>query len=202
MDDSGQLKNAELTESVGEHGGDAAKCSIRESSKPNQESSAPSNLKLAQNRSTLVHVLVGHVADRFGPWATSQDVTKTANRLLDFGRMAPVHRMSQLAFIETAATAYFHWFSPRGWTFVGYEQIHHGVAFDLVWARAGLIFADELKSGVHEFGPARSRLRSQVESQAEAGRLEWGDAFLGVRPVQLGSANSSHEIEEKDLVKA
>lgn len=113
-----------------------------------------------------------------------------------------VMNRSKLAFVETAAAAYFHWFSPHGWNFVGRELIRHGVAFDLVWERNGRVLVDELKSGLGSIGPGSHGLQAQLEAQAIAGFAEWGESFAGVRAVLLGGIDGSHEIEEKNLVRS
>lgn len=158
-------------------------------------------IQLAQERGTVVHLLIAATCERFGARASADDVTSVALGQLRANSQNIVMNRSRLAYVETAAAAYFHWFSPHGWNFIGAEVIRHGVAFDLVWERDGRVLADELKSGLGSLGPGDQELRAQLESQAEAGFAEWGESFAGVRAVLLGGIDGSHEIEEKDLVR-
>ncbi len=85
---------------------------------------------------------------------------------------------------------------------MGSEVIEGDVAFDLLWTRNGSVFADELKSGMVGIELGEQRLNAQVNAQAEVGRSTWGELFLGVRPVVLGSMFASKTIKEKELVRA
>lgn len=159
-------------------------------------------IHLAQERGTVVHLLIAATCERFGARASADQVTLIARDLLRVSGQNIVMNRSKMAYVETAAAAYFHWFSPHGWRFVGAEVVRHGVAFDLVWEQGGRVIADELKSGLSSLGLGDQRLRAQLEAQAEAGFREWGEAFAGVRAVLLGGIDGSHEVEERKLVRA
>lgn len=149
----------------------------------------------------MVHLLIAATCERFGARASAEQVTLVARDLLRVSGQNIVMNRSKMAYVETAAAAYFHWFSPYGWNFIGSEVVRHGVAFDLVWERNGRVVVDELKSGLGSLGPGDQRLQAQLEAQAEAGLTEWGESFAGVRAVLLGGIDGSHEIEEKELVR-
>lgn len=157
-------------------------------------------IELARDRGVVVHALIAEIARRLGPDPSPAAIVALARRLLFNSRLKPVYRQSHAQFVITCSAAYFRRFAPSGWTFMDSERVCRGVAFDLLWTRRGHIFADEIKTGIYGADIGASRLQAQASAQAEAGHLEWGSSFLGVRPVALGGTHSSKTIEERDLV--
>jgi len=69
-------------------------------------------------------------------------------------------------------------------TLVGTEMTVANVRFDAVWRTGHGVWADEIKTGPH--APA-----GQLHRQLLVGHERWGDAFLGVRVLLLGSPAAS-----------
>lgn len=164
--------------------------------------SKPSEIDLAQDRGTLTHALIAVGCELFGPDATPSQVLSLRNNCFAGPRLSPVHRQARAQFALTGAAAYFRRFGPSGWKLMGSEVIEGDVAFDLLWTKDGSVFADEVKSGMFGIDLGEQRLEAQVDAQADVGRNTWGESFLGVRPVVLGSMFASKTIKEKDLVRA
>lgn len=142
-----------------------------------------STIELAQADGTAIHLFVALIAGKFGASASVAQILE-ASVVLHTKGLAPVYRQAIMQRVVTAASRYFTRFSPRGWRFVGSEVIVGGVALDLLWESNGYLMADEIKTGaVALFG--EGDLELQVAGQLQAGREEWGDAFLGVRSIRL-----------------
>lgn len=162
----------------------------------------PSEIDFAQDKGTLTHVLIAVGCERFGPDATPSEVLSLRDYCFAGPRLSPVYGRARAQFALTSTAAYFRRFGPTGWKFLGSEVIAGDVAFDLLWTRNGMVFADEVKSGMFGIDLGERRLKAQVDAQADVGRNAWGSSFLGVRPVVMGSKFASKHIEEKHLVRA
>lgn len=86
----------------------------------------------------------------------------------------------------TGAAVYFRLFCPpAGWEFRGSEVKAGGCRLDLVFARDGMVLADEIKAGAMASASDRDALDEQIARQLAAGARKWGAAFAGVRAVLL-----------------
>lgn len=85
--------------------------------------------------------------------------------------------------LTALATIYADRFAPPQLArLVGAEVEYFGARFDLVWTTGTHLWADEIKSAGNRLTP---QLAHQCQRQLQAGRAQWGAAFVGVRVVWL-----------------
>jgi hypothetical protein len=87
-----------------------------------------------------------------------------------------------------AAGAYFSIFHRPDWEFVGAEVDLGTGRVDLVWRTgSGLVVIDEVKMAGHADMVDDPATVAQVDRYLEAGRLQFGDRFAGVRLLPLAA---------------
>jgi hypothetical protein len=133
-------------------------------------------------RGTLCHRLIAELCEHK---ITDPHVIERHARALLPGGLAPVHEQALLSFLVPMAGSYLTRSSRSGWHFEGSEVIVGEVALDLLWARAGRLQADEVKSCASVAIMWRERAAAQASVQARAARAHYGAAFEGVRVVAL-----------------
>lgn len=100
----------------------------------------------------------------------------------------------------TSVCVYLARFRPERWELTGCEvRLDRSVA-DLVWRdpAASAVVVDEIKTG--PAGAGDVRVADQLRRLATAGRARWGETFVGVRLVPLGSPARSALVDEAGAV--
>ena len=150
-------------------------------------------LAAASGVGVATHALIGHLAARFGV-PTPEQVLRIGRAGLIGARLAVPNRQAVRAQVLSRTAVYFREFARTGWRFVGREVVvDHDLALDLLWERAGVLEADEIKTG--RLRPVDLEgLRRDVAAQLDAARRVYGDAFVAVRAVVLTRPETSFEV--------
>lgn len=144
---------------------------------------------------TITHRLIARCAEFYGS-------TPTPAQILEVGESvvvdASIVRRQVLRLNSTTfAASYFREFALVPSTFLGSEVWVGGVPVDLLWRWNGVIWIDEIKTGLTPGLGGRQGLEVQVQDQWEQGVSEFGSDFGGVRAILISRPKGSFHLDSQ-----